>query len=284
MSGRVRCGGNDEGPETAEPLPDLGASTRSLFGEAKRSYLPSSPQFVDATLARWRTPRHPIDTTSPTRLTVPALDSPATVSALRDADRGTRLGVGTRFLTAVVGGAAADRPVAGSDLAYGGPPGRPRRGVDRSSLCRRRATAGQCALARRASFRAHRHVVRAVPAYPLGADGHVHCPTAARARQGARQGRGCLRSRCSVHCCAVRTGRAVDRRMDRSCVRFTCCTASTWRSRGHGRSTHSAATTQPMSTTRPRCMLAVAVCPARSRSSRTPTCPRPGQPSMSSSR
>ena len=117
------------------------------------------------------------------------------------------------------GGAAADRPAAGSDLTCGGPPGRARRSVDRSSLCRRRATAGKCALARRATSRAHHHVVRAVPAYPLGADGHVHCPTAARVRQGARQGCGCVRSRCSVAGRAGRTGRAVDRRGHRrSCA------------------------------------------------------------------
>ena len=46
--------------------------------------------------------RHLTAATTPTRHFVLALDLPASVSAAHDADRGTRLGVGTRVLTAVV--------------------------------------------------------------------------------------------------------------------------------------------------------------------------------------
>ena len=149
----------------------------------------------------------------------PGARLPAAVSGVHDADRGTRLGVGTRVLTAVVAAPLRIVRRLGQISRAAVHLVRARRSVDRSSLCRRRATAGKCALARRATSRAHHHVVRAVPAYPLGADGHVHCPTAARVRQGARQGCGCVRSRCSVAGRAGRTGRAVDRRGHRrSCA------------------------------------------------------------------
>ena len=86
------------------------------------------------------------------------------------------------------GGAAADRPAAASDLTCGGPPGRPRRSVDRSNGCDTRPTSRDGALAPRGLHRAHHHVVHAVPAYPLGADGHVHCPTAARSAKVLAKG------------------------------------------------------------------------------------------------
>ena len=213
----------------------------------------------------------------------PGTRLPATVSALRDADRGTRLGVGTRVLTAVV--AAPLRIV--------------RRLGQISRAAVHLVARGAAWIARTAAtlVRPHGMVLsRLVHRIALTI---MWCARSLRTLLGptatfiARLLRGSARVLAKVvaacgrgarsHGRAGRTGRAVDRRGS-ALVRCACCTPSTWRSRGPARSTHSASTTQPVSRTRPRCMLASAVCPARSRSSRTPTCPGPGQPSMSSSR
>ena len=143
----------------------------------------------------------------------PGTRLPATVSALRDADRGTRLGVGTRVLTAVV--AAPLRIVrrlgqisrAAVHLVARGAAWIVRTAATPS------ATAG-CVLSRLVHRRIALNVMWCARSLRtlLG-------PTAtfiARLLRGfARvlaKGRGCVRSRCSVAGRAGRTGRAVDRR------------------------------------------------------------------------